>query len=105
MDVIGVFSFIRIIWNCQTGTIRFSSFSNSSRMVTIYHRTAFCLVVLYLYSILPIQSYIDSIGDSVKADIAFEKRNRVVAEKVEMLQFWKKNRLNRYNRSLPIVQI
>ena len=29
--------------------------------------------------------------DSVKADIADEKRNRVVAEKVEMLQFWKKN--------------
>ena len=29
--------------------------------------------------------------DSVKADIADEKRNRVVAEKVEMLLFWKKN--------------
>ena len=29
--------------------------------------------------------------DSVKADIAVEKRNRVVVEKVEMRQFWKKN--------------
>ena len=29
--------------------------------------------------------------DSVKADITDEKRNRAVAEKVEMLQFRKKN--------------